>query len=102
VRQGEEEAWREWMRLQKNGTLAESYVIRDAIIRLSGEDSRWQRGKVPKMAKWLNGKGWNDEPYIEPDVQPRASPDLRSFEERRGEAVWAEFEKRQKAAEVGT
>lgn len=66
VKQGQEDAWREWMRLKANGTLARAWEIRDAILRLSGEDSRWQRGKVPKMAKWLSGKGWDDEPYIEP------------------------------------
>jgi hypothetical protein len=66
VKQGMEEAWREWMRLKQNGTLGPAYAIRDAILRLSAEDSRWKRGKVPKMAKWLNGKGWEDEPYVEP------------------------------------
>lgn len=66
VKQGQEDAWREWMRLKQNGTLAQAWEIRDAILRLVGEDSRWLRGKVPKMAKWLSGKGWNDEPFVEP------------------------------------
>lgn len=67
VKKGQEEAWREWMRLKQNGTLALAWEIREAILRHVGEDSRWKRGKVPNMAKWLNGKGWNDEPYIEPE-----------------------------------
>lgn len=66
VQQGQEEAWREWMRLHANGTLAPSYAIREAIARLLAEDSRWRRGKVPRMAKWLHGKGWEDKPFIEP------------------------------------
>lgn len=66
VRQGQEEAWREWMRLKRNGTLEAAFVIREAILRLSAEDSRWLRGKVPKFARWLNGKGWRDEPFVEP------------------------------------
>lgn len=74
VQQGQEEAWREWMRLHANGTLAEVYAVRDAILLLAAEDSRWQRGKVPRMAKWLSGKGWNDKPYVEPVEQSRASP----------------------------
>lgn len=70
VKQGQEEAWREWMRLHGNGTLAPSYVIREAIAAMIASDSRWRRGKVPRMAKWLHGKGWEDQPYVEPQ-QPR-------------------------------
>ena len=66
VKQGQEEAWREWMRLHGNGTLAPSYVIREAIAAMIASDSRWRRGKVPRMAKWLHGKGWEDKPFIEP------------------------------------
>lgn len=66
VKQGQEEAWCEWMRLHNNGTLAPCYVIREAISRLLAEDSRWARGMIPRMAKWLHGKGWNDEPYMQP------------------------------------
>lgn len=66
VRQGQEEAWREWMRLKRNGTLEAAWVIREAILTMCAEDSRWLRGKVPKFARWLNGKGWNDMPYVEP------------------------------------
>ena len=66
VQQGQEAAWREWMRLHGNGTLAPAFVIREAILRLTAEDSRWKRGMAPNMAKWLNGKGWNDEPYMPP------------------------------------
>ena len=87
VKQGKEEAWREWMRLKENGTLAPSWVIRDAILRMIGEDSRWIRGKVPKMAKWLNGKGWNDEPFIEPDQgagQTRDGPPVARTQHQKG------------------
>lgn len=87
VKQGQEAAWREWMRLHANGTMAESYVIRDAIILLAQEDSRWQRGKVPNMAKWLNGKGWNDCPYVEPAASqgnvPRDGPPVARTQAQR-------------------
>lgn len=66
VKQGQEDAWREWMRLHANGTLAPCYVIRESIARLQAEDSRWARGMIPRMAKWLHGKGWKDEPYTQP------------------------------------
>lgn len=86
VKQGQEAAWREWMRLHGNGTLAETWAIRDAILRLSAEDSRWQEGMVPKMANWLQGKGWNDEPYQRPETA-RASPaSVKSWLEREDEA----------------
>ena len=68
VKQGEEEAWREWMRLYANGTLEQPHVIRDKILELTACDSRWQRGKIPTFARWLNGKRWNDEPYVEPEA----------------------------------
>ena len=68
VKQGEEEAWREWMRLYANGTLEQPHVIRDKILELTTCDSRWQRGKIPTFARWLNGKRWNDEPYVEPEA----------------------------------
>lgn len=74
VQQGKEAAWREWMRLHGNGTLAEAYAIRDAIILLTQEDSRWRRGKVPNMAKWLNGKGWEDQPFREPAAAQKIAP----------------------------
>ncbi|MDD2966625.1 MAG: hypothetical protein PHN64_03900 [Desulfovibrionaceae bacterium] len=74
VQQGEEDAWREWCRLSKNGTLAECSVVYDAILLLAAEDERWRDGFVPAMAKWLRGKGWNDKPYAKPAAQERASP----------------------------
>ena len=68
VKQGMEEAWREWMRLYNNGTLEQPHVIREKILELTACDSRWQRGKIPAFARWLNGKRWNDEPYVEPEA----------------------------------
>ncbi len=66
VQQAQEEAWREWMRLYENGTLSQPFVIREAILVMKDEDSRWLRGKIPNMARWLYGKGWNDKPFKEP------------------------------------
>ena len=91
VKQGKEAAWREWMRLNENGTLAPAYAIREAILRLSAEDSRWRRGMAPKMDKWLYGKGWEDEPYMPPGAEAVAAATVeeinaqaqRSAEERR-------------------
>lgn len=34
-------------------------------------DSRWRRGKIPRMARWLHGKGWEDKPFVEPQEPPR-------------------------------
>ena len=93
VQQGQEAAWREWMRLHRNGTLAPAFVIREAILRLVAEDSRWLRGKVPKMARWLNGKGWDDKPFVEPG----GAPALTGFAGRGTQDTRAptEFQKRQ-------
>ena len=74
VQQGKEEAWREWCRLKANNTLALAWEIKDKILLMGAEDSWWQKGKVPKMAKWLSGKGWEDEPHKAVDAVARASP----------------------------
>lgn len=91
VKQGKEAAWREWMRLHENGTLAPAYAIREAILRLSADDIRWRRGMAPKMAKWLYDKGWEDEPYMPPGTEAEAAATVdeinaqakRASEERR-------------------
>ena len=91
VKQGKEAAWREWIRLHQNRTLAPAYVIREAILRLSAEDIRWRRGMAPKMDKWLYGKGWEDEPYMPPGAEAVAAATVdeinalakRASEERR-------------------
>lgn len=67
IKQSREDAWREWCRLEENGTIAPAYAIRDAIVMLTQEDDRWQEGFAPKMARWLNSKGWEDEPFKRPD-----------------------------------
>lgn len=77
MKQGQEEAWREWMRLHGNGTLAPSYAIQEAIARLLAEDSRWARGMVPRMARWLHGKGWNDEPFVQPGQDSEARNEMQ-------------------------
>ena len=69
MKQGQEEAWREWMRLHGNGTLAPSYAIREAIAAMIAQHSRWARGIVPRMASWLHRKAWHDEPFEQPSGQ---------------------------------
>ncbi len=66
VQQGQEDAWREWLRLWECRALPDPRAVLGAIRLMMGEDTRWRRGKVPKMAKWLAGKGWNDRPFVEP------------------------------------
>lgn len=77
VRQSEEDAWCEWLRLWECRALPEPRAVREAIRLMLAEDTRWRRGKIPKMAKWLAGKGWNDRPFVEPQgglgaARPRA------------------------------
>ena len=70
VQQSQEQAWREWTRLKANGTLEQAYIIRESIIDHENNDSRWKKGIIPNFANWLNGKRWNDKPFIEKsDVQ---------------------------------
>ena len=67
VQQGREDAWREWLRLWERRALPEPCAVREAIRLMLAEDTRWRRGKIPKMAKWLAGMGWNDRPFVEPE-----------------------------------
>ncbi len=70
-KQAQESAWKEWCRLSDNGTLAEPYVIREAIMRMTSQDSQWARGYIPAFDKWLSGKRWEDEPFAgEEDSSP--------------------------------
>jgi hypothetical protein len=107
VQQGKEDAWREWMRLFENGTLEQSFVIRDAILLLSAEDDRWLEGYAPRMAKWLNGKGWDDQPYKKPVAVQSASraspqrPRLSAKDERLGDMARQLRELEQQEADHG-
>lgn len=74
VQQGQEEAWREWFRLHGARVLPEPWEVRDSILSMSAQDSRWRRGKVPRMARWLNGLGWRDKPFVESRPAPRPAP----------------------------
>ena len=67
MQQGREDAWREWLRLWERRALPEPCAVREAIRLMLAEDTRWRRGKIPKMAKWLAGMGWNDRPFVEPE-----------------------------------
>ena len=67
VQQGREDAWREWLRLWERRALPEPCAVREAIRLMLAEDTRWRRGNIPKMAKWLAGMGWNDRPFVEPE-----------------------------------
>lgn len=71
---GREDAWCEWMRLLENGTLEQTFVIRDAIRRNIAEDYDWREvAYTPRMADWLRRKGWDDEPTPYP-AQPSGEP----------------------------
>ena len=73
VKQNQEAAWREWCRLEDNGTLADSWIIQDRIMLLLAEDARWADGYAPEMSKWLRDKRWDDEPVKRQVSQATAS-----------------------------
>ncbi|WP_243546186.1 hypothetical protein [Pseudodesulfovibrio tunisiensis] len=65
LKQGEEAAWREWCRLEDNGTLEEPWAIREHILLMAQEDGRFTRCP-PKFENYLRDKRWNDTPYKAP------------------------------------
>lgn len=76
------------MRLYENGTLGECYAIREKIITLSTEDSRWIRGFAPKMHNWLNAKGWNDFPFVPREKEQISSGGLSAEEYGKLQKEW--------------
>lgn len=81
IKQAEEDAWREWCRLEDNGTLAPHFEIREAIIRHLDDDVRWKTGHAPLFAKWLAGKRWLDEPVTASADFQEGPPPVRSHSE---------------------
>lgn len=76
LKQDEEAAWKEWCRLEDKRLLPDSWMVREAIILLTQEDDKFQRGYLVPFAKWLNGKRWNDEPYQKPAQQNGGPPGI--------------------------
>lgn len=74
VKKEQEAAWCEWCRLEDKGLLPEPWIIRERIIVMSQEDSNWKDGFAPRLGKWLNGKGWDDEPLQRPAQQTGGPP----------------------------
>lgn len=90
LKQGQEEAWCEYCRLVDNGTLAPPGIIRDQIVNMATNDSRWLRGiGIKTLAKWLAGKCWNDEPYIEPGGQLPEPDTPRTYTDEEFERMMA-------------
>lgn len=81
IHQAREDAWCEWCRLEDNGTLAEHFEIREAIVRHLDEDVRWKTGHAPLFAKWLAGKRWLDEPVTVTADTPEGPPPVKSYSE---------------------
>lgn len=82
VKQGHDEAWREWCRMEGCGILASPSVIRDAVKIMQREDDRWKTGYAPNFAKWLGKRGWNDQPFKKPDKGQPGTMDRAEFLEQ--------------------
>jgi hypothetical protein len=80
VQQDQENAWREWVRLARNGTLAPSYAIREHIQLMVQQDSAWADGFAPLMVKYLTGKRWEDQPRRK--AAPGKSPPVSLGEQK--------------------
>lgn len=76
VKKGRADAMKKWK--------AKGYdAIADDIIahvrRMEAEDDQWKRGFIPHGSTYVNGEGWNDEPFREKDGTAVTAPPPRAM-----------------------
>lgn len=66
IKQAREVAMRTFLQLRHARRLPSVEIIVSVIERHAQEDSRWRRGKIPMLHRWLREGRWLDVPYSEP------------------------------------
>lgn len=67
VKQGHDVALRLFLSLGRARRLPDLDVLLAAITAHTKQDSRWQRGKIPLLHRWLREGRWADLPFVEPN-----------------------------------
>ncbi|MFA9394655.1 MAG: helix-turn-helix domain-containing protein [Halodesulfovibrio sp.] len=71
LKQGKLPAQTRWNRLLKQNLLPNLSEILAAIKAHIATDSRWKRGIVPNLERWLRERRWTDVPFVDSSAQSR-------------------------------
>lgn len=78
VKQDRHRSLRVFCSLARSGRLPSLAALLAAIQNMSANDDRWQRGYLPNLVNWLQGRRWNDAPVCRARTQPEpAAPAAR-------------------------
>ncbi|SIN94083.1 helix-turn-helix domain-containing protein [Halodesulfovibrio marinisediminis] len=66
LKQGKAPAQTRWNQLFKHKQLPELSVIISSIKEHIAKDSRWKRGMIPNLERWLREHRWTDQPFADP------------------------------------
>jgi hypothetical protein len=64
-------------------------VLLSSVAAMAAQDSRWRRGKVPMLSRWLREGRWMDQPFVEPSASVLNSAPATSHEQSFSQAVAA-------------
>lgn len=71
VKKGRADALKKW---KVKGCDAIADQIIGHVRRMEAEDDQWRRGFIPHGSTYVNGEGWNDEPFREKDGTAVTAP----------------------------
>ncbi|WP_430735308.1 helix-turn-helix domain-containing protein [Halodesulfovibrio aestuarii] len=80
LKQGKIPAQRCWNSLFKSNKLPNPTIILASIKAHIASDSRWQRGIIPNLDRWLRDGRWTDEPYAAPESKNPTSTHKTNLE----------------------
>lgn len=66
IKQGKIPARASWNYLVKQNMLPALAVITSSIKNHIENDTRWQRGMIPNLERWLRERRWTDQPFVDP------------------------------------
>lgn len=69
LKQGKIPALTRWNYLSKRNVLPELSIILSSIKAHIATDSRWKRGIIPNLERWLREHRWTDQPFVDPSAQ---------------------------------
>ncbi|MCT4625642.1 helix-turn-helix domain-containing protein [Halodesulfovibrio sp.] len=82
LKQGKAPAQRCWNSLLKGNKLPNPEIILASINAHITSDSRWQRGIIPNLDRWLRDERWTDTPYSAPEAKAAGISEKSKLEVR--------------------
>lgn len=71
VKKGRADALKKW-KVKGYDAIADQIISH--VRRMEAEDDQWRRGFIPHGSTYVNGEGWNDEPFREKDGTAVTAP----------------------------